>query len=113
MRVKRGISARKRHKKLIKANKGYRGLSGKTWKMARQAFFKAGQHSFIDRRKRRRVFRSLWIQRINAACRQHGMSYSVFMAKLRSKNIELNRKMLSEIAFSDSAHFEKLVKSVA
>ncbi|OGC81922.1 MAG: 50S ribosomal protein L20 [Candidatus Abawacabacteria bacterium RBG_16_42_10] len=113
MRVKRGVTARKRHKRLLKTTKGYRGLSGKTWKMARQAFFKAGQHSFIDRRKKRRVFRSLWIQRINAACRQQGMSYSVFMSKLREKNITLNRKMLSEMAFSDIANFEKLLKSVA
>ncbi len=113
MRVKRGVTARKRHKRLLKTTKGYRGLSGKTWKMARQAFFKAGQHSFIDRRKRRRVFRTLWIQRINAACRQHGMSYSVFMSKLKEKNITLNRKMLSEMAFSDAANFEKLFKTVA
>ncbi len=112
MRVKRGVTARKRHKRLLKTTKGYRGLSGKTWKMARQAFFKAGQHSFIDRRKKRRVFRTLWIIRINAACRQHGMSYSVFMSKLREKNITLNRKMLSEMAFNDSAHFEQIIKSV-
>lgn len=112
MRVKRGVAAHKRHKKLLKTTKGYRGLSGKTFKMARQAFFKAGQHSFLDRRKKRRTFRSLWIQRINAACREHGMSYSQFMSKLRVKGIVLNRKMLSEIAFHDAGAFQNLVKSL-
>lgn len=112
MRVKRGVAAHKRHKRLLKTTKGYRGLSSKTFKMARQSFFKAGQHSFIDRRKRRRTFRSLWIQRINAACRMNGLSYSQFMSKLRIKGIVLNRKMLSEMAFNDSAAFDTLVKSV-
>ena len=112
MRVKRGVAAHKRHKKLLKSTKGYRGLSGKTFKMARQAFFKAGQHSYLDRKKKRRGFRSLWIQRINAACRQQGMSYSQFMSKLRTNGIVLNRKMLSEIAFNDAGAFQNLVKSL-
>ncbi|MBI4835839.1 MAG: 50S ribosomal protein L20 [Candidatus Abawacabacteria bacterium] len=112
MRVKRGVAAHHRHKKLLKSVKGYRGLSGKTFKMARQAFFKAGQHSFLDRRKRRRTFRSLWIQRINAACREHNMSYSQFMSKLRVKGIVLNRKMLSEMAFTDGSAFNQLIKSL-
>lgn len=112
MRVKRGVAAHRRHKKILKSTKGYRGLSSKTFKMARQAFFKAGQHSFLDRRKKRRTFRSLWIQRINAACRENGMSYSVFMSKLRVKGIVLNRKMLSEMAFTDMNAFNTLIKSV-
>ncbi len=112
MRVKRGVAAHRRHKKILKSTKGYRGLSSKTFKMARQAFFKAGQHSYLDRRKKRRTFRSLWIQRINAACREQGMSYSQFMSKLRVKGIVLNRKMLSEMAFTDDASFKQLIASV-
>ncbi|MBP6085189.1 50S ribosomal protein L20 [Candidatus Gracilibacteria bacterium] len=112
MRVKRGVAAHKRHKKILKATKGYRGLASKTFKMARQAFFKAGEHSMMDRRKRRRDFRSLWIQRINAACRQHDMSYSQFIGRLREKNILLNRKMISEMAFENPEVFAALVKSL-
>ncbi len=112
MRIKRGVSAHKRHKKILRATKGYRGLASRTFKMARQAWFKAGQHSLIDRRKRRRDFRTLWIQRINAACRMHDMSYSQFMSKLRVKNIDLNRKMLSEIAFHSPEAFTSLIKSL-
>ena len=112
MRIKRGVAAHKRHKKILKATKGYRGLPSRTFKMARQAFFKAGEHSLMDRRKRRRTFRSLWIQRINAACRMHDMSYSQFMARLREKNIDLNRKMLSEIAFNSPEAFTSLIKSL-
>lgn len=112
MRVKRGVAAHKRHKKILKATKGYRGLPSRTFKMARQAYFKAGEHSLMDRRKKRRTFRSLWIQRINAACRMHDMSYSQFMAKLHAKNIDLNRKMLSEIAFNSPEAFTSLIKSL-
>ena len=112
MRVKRGVAAHKRHKRLLKTTKGYRGLSGKTFKMARQAFFKAGQHSFLDRRKKRRTFRSLWIQRINAACREHGMSYSQFMGKLKANNIELNRKVLADLAMNHPAAFTAIVNKI-
>src|SRR3989304_633057 len=97
-RVKRGKTTRKRHKKLLKATKGYRGLRRSSVKKAREALLKAGAYAYRDRKARKREFRRLWNIRISAALAQKGIRYSEFMGKLNEKNIELNRKMLSEIA---------------
>lgn len=113
MRVKTGIVRHRRHKKIRKLAKGYRGMRNSTFKMANQAVMKAGQHAYRDRRKKKRVFRALWIARLNAAVRAHGMSYSRLIAGLTKKNIELNRKTLSELAIHEPKVFEKVVKSVA
>lgn len=112
MRIKRGVAAHKRHKKILKATKGYRGLPSRTFKMARQAFFKAGEHSLMDRRKRRRTFRSLWIQRINAGVRPHGMTYSQFQHGLKLAGISLDRKILSDLATREPESFKTIVEQV-
>lgn len=110
-RVKRGVQARRRHKKVLKAAKGYYGARSRCYKTARQAVFKAGQYAYRDRRQRKRLFRRLWIVRINAASREHGLSYSKFMNGLKKANIEVDRKVLSDIAIFDKAAFSKLADS--
>lgn len=109
-RVKGGPRARARHKKIIKAAKGYYGRKKNTFRAANQQVEKAGQYAYRDRRNRKRTFRALWIQRINAAARQHGLTYSEIMHGLKLCNIELDRKALAEIAVSDAAGFEALAK---
>ena len=113
MRVTTGKVRHRRHKKILKLAKGYRGMRNSTFKMANQAVMKAGQHAYRDRRKKKRVFRALWIARLNAATRAHGMSYSRLINGLKNKKIELNRKTLSELASHEPAVFEKIVKTVA
>ncbi len=108
-RVKRGVSTRKRHKKVLKAAKGYYGSKSKLFKTANQAVMKSLNYSYVGRKLRKRDFRKLWIARINAAARQNGMSYSKFINGLKKSNIEVNRKMLSEMAIHDSEGFAKLV----
>ncbi len=108
-RVKRGVNARKRHKKVLKASKGYYGSKSKLFRTANQAVMKSLNYSYIGRKLRKRDFRKLWIARINAAARQNGMSYSKFINGLKKSNIEVNRKMLSEMAIHDSEGFAKLV----
>ena len=108
-RVKRGVQARKRHKKVLKAAKGYYGARSRVYRVAAQAVTKAGQYAYRDRRQRKRQFRSLWITRINAAARQFGLSYSVFMNGLKSAEIEIDRKILAELAVNDPKAFEALV----
>src|SRR5690625_4186867 len=108
-RVKRGVNARARHKKVIAEAKGYRGRRGKVFRVAKQAVMKAGQYAYRDRRTRKRTFRSLWITRINAAAREHGMSYSNFIAGLKKASIELDRKVLADMAVRDKAAFEAIV----
>ncbi len=98
-RVKRGVTAHKRHKRVLRQTKGYQGLRSTTIKKAREALLKAWTYSYRDRRNRKRDFRGLWIQRINAAARQHGLSYSQFMHGLKVSGNELNRKVLADIAF--------------
>ena len=109
-RVTGGASAHARHRKVIKQAKGYRGRRKNTFRIANQAVEKAGQYAYRDRKARKRSFRSLWIQRINAAAREHGMTYSVFMSGLAKAGIEVDRKMLSEIAGHEPAAFAGFVE---
>lgn len=109
-RVKRGATASKKHKKILKQAKGYYGSKSTLFKTAKQAVMKSLTYSYIGRKRRKRDFRRLWITRINAAARQNGISYSKFMAGLKKANIELNRKMLSEMAISNPSAFAKLVE---
>jgi len=108
-RVKRGVNAKKRHKKVLKAAKGYYGAKSKLFKTANQAVMKSLNYAYVGRKLRKRDFRKLWIARINAAARLNGMSYSKFINGLKKSNIEVNRKMLSEMAIYDSEGFAKLV----
>jgi large subunit ribosomal protein L20 len=112
MRVKRGNVLQKRHKKIIKYAKGFRGSKSRLFIAANQAIMQAWKNAYRDRRKRKRDFRSLWIVRINAACRMHGLKYSTFMNGLTKANITLNRKVLSELAVNDRAAFDKLIEIV-
>ena len=109
-RVKRGVTARAAHKKVIKAAKGFRGRRGNVFRIANEAVMRAGQYAYRDRRNKKRVFRALWITRINAAAREHGMSYSVFMNALRKAEIEVDRKVLADIAVLDKPAFAKFVE---
>ena len=111
-RVKRGVTARARHKKVISAAKGYRGRRGNVFRIAKQAVMRAGQYAYRDRRNKKRVFRALWIARINAAVRQHDMTYSVFMNGMKKAAIELDRKVLSDMAIADKAAFAALVTRI-
>ena len=109
-RVKRGVQARRRHKKILKQAKGYYGARSRVFRVAVQAVIKAGQYAYRDRKVRKRQFRRLWIVRINAAARMRGMTYSQFIAGLKGAGIELNRKQLSEIAIHDPAGFDALIE---
>jgi large subunit ribosomal protein L20 len=109
-RVKRGVNAKKRHKKVLKQAKGYFGAKSKLFRPANQAVMKSLNYAFIGRKLRKRDFRKLWIARINAAARLNGMSYSRFINGLKKANIEVNRKMLSEMAIHDAEGFTKLVE---
>lgn len=111
-RVKRGVTARARHKKVLDQAKGYRGRRGNVFRVAKEAVMKAGQYAYRDRRARKRTFRALWIARINAASREHGMSYSVFMNGLKKAEIDIDRKVLADIAVADKAGFAKIVEQV-
>ncbi|HEY9460218.1 MAG TPA: 50S ribosomal protein L20 [Paralcaligenes sp.] len=108
-RVKRGVTARARHKKVINSAKGYRGRRGNVFRIAKQAVMKAGQYAYRDRRNKKRTFRALWIARINAACRELGVSYSVFIAGTKKASIELDRKVLADMAVHDKAGFAAVV----
>jgi large subunit ribosomal protein L20 len=109
-RVKRGVVAHARHKKVLDKAKGYRGARSKILRVAKQAVTKAGQYAYRDRRQRKRQFRALWIARINAGARENGMSYSVFMNGLKKAAIEIDRKVLSDIAIFDKPAFTALVE---
>jgi len=109
-RVKRGTIARARHKKVLKQAKGYYGARSRVYRVAVQAVTKAGQYAYRDRRQRKRQFRQLWIARINAAARQNGMSYSRFINGLKKASVEIDRKILADIAVHDKAAFSALVK---
>ena len=108
-RIKGALATRKRRKKVLKLAKGYWGSKSKHFKMAKEAVMKSGNYAYIGRRQRKRDFRRLWITRISAACRVNGMNYSTFMSGLKKANIELNRKMLSELAVADQAGFAAIV----
>ena len=107
-RVKRGVTAHARHKKILAQAKGYRGRRKNVYRVAKQAVMKAGQYQYRDRRQRKRQFRSLWIARINAAARLEGMKYSTFMNGLKKANIEVNRKVLADLAVFDQPAFAAL-----
>ena len=109
-RVKRGVTARRRHKKILKAAKGYYNARRKVFRVAKQAVIKAQQYAYIGRKQKKRNFRSLWITRINAAARINGMSYSVMINGLKKQSIEVNRKMLADLAVNDAAGFAKLAE---
>ena len=104
-RVKRGVVARRRHKKVLSKAKGYYNARRKVYRVAKQAVTKAAQYAYRDRRTKKRNFRSLWIVRINAAAREHGLSYSRFMNGLKKANIELDRKVLADLAVHDKTAF--------
>ncbi|MGB7502628.1 MAG: 50S ribosomal protein L20 [Azonexus sp.] len=107
-RVKRGVTARARHKKVLVQAKGYRGRRKNVYRVAKQAVMKAGQYQYRDRRQRKRQFRALWIARINAAARLEGMKYSTFMNGLKKANIEVDRKVLADLAVFDQPAFAAL-----
>src|SRR5476649_1330339 len=109
-RVKRGVTARARHKKVLAKAKGYYGARSRVFRVAKQAVIKAAQYSYRDRKQKKRLFRSLWIMRINAAAREHGLSYSVFMNGLKRAAIEIDRKVLADIAVRDRTGFAKLAE---
>jgi len=111
-RVKRGVTARARHKKILALAKGYRGRRKNVYRVAKQAVMKAGQYAYRDRRTRKRVFRKLWIARINAGARAHGVTYSRFIAGLKKLSIDLDRKVLSDMAINDPAAFGAIVAKV-
>ena len=111
-RVKGAMNTRKRHKKILKLAKGYRGAKSKLFRTANQAVMKSLSYAYRDRKQKKRNFRQLWIARINAAARMNGISYSRFMNGLKHNGIEINRKMLAEIAVSDPQAFAKLVEKV-
>ena len=108
-RVKRGVTAHARHKKVLKLAKGYVGRSSKTFRPALQRVEKALQYAYRDRRNKNREFRGLWIQRINAAVREHGLTYSQFIAGVKAAGIEMDRKVMATIAFDDPTTFAALV----
>lgn len=111
-RVKRGVTARARHKKVLDLAKGFRGRRKNVYRIAKEAVMKAGQYAYRDRRAKKREFRSLWITRINAAVRQSGMTYSVFMNGMKKAHIEIDRKVLADMAVHDAAAFAKIVDQV-
>lgn len=109
-RVKRGVVARRKHKKILKQAKGYYGARSRVFRVAKQAVTKAGQYAYRDRRQRKRQFRTLWIARINAASREFDMSYSRMMHGLTLAGIDIDRKMLADLALSDKAGFAKIAE---
>jgi large subunit ribosomal protein L20 len=108
-RVKRGVTAKAQHKKVLKQAKGYRGARSRLYKVAKQAVDKAGQYAYRDRRQRKRQFRALWVVRINAAARENGLSYSRLIAGLNKASITLDRKVLADMAVNDKPAFSQLV----
>jgi large subunit ribosomal protein L20 len=109
-RVKRGVTAKARHKKVLTLSKGYRGRRGNVYRIAKEAVMKAGQYQYRDRRQKKREFRALWIARINAAVRELGMSYRVFMSGLKKASIDIDRKVLADLAVHDKTAFSKIAE---
>jgi large subunit ribosomal protein L20 len=112
-RVKRGVTTHRRHKKILKQAKGYYGARSRCFKVAHQAVWKAGQYAYRDRKQKKRQFRSLWIIRINAAARDFGLSYSRLIAGLKKAQVEVDRKMLAELAVFDRVAFDALARTAA
>ena len=111
MRIKRGVNAAKKRRKIMKLSKGYFGAKSKLYRVARQAVMNSLNYAFVGRRRKKRDFRKLWIARINAACRLNGMSYSTFMHGLKLADVNLNRKVLADIAVNDAAGFTALTET--
>ncbi len=111
-RVKRGVTARARHKKILALAKGFRGRRKNVFRIAKQAVMKAGQYAYRDRRAKKREFRRLWIARINAAAREQGLSYSKFMNGMKKASIDIDRKVLADLAVNDPAAFGSIVEKV-
>lgn len=109
-RVKRGVTARARHKKVLTLSKGFRGRRNNVYRVAKQAVMKAGQYAYRDRRTKKRVFRALWIARINAAARNNDMTYSQFIHGLKKASIDMDRKVLADLAVFDKAAFAAIVE---
>lgn len=112
MRVKRGVNGVKKRRAILKSAKGYRGAKSKLYRVAREAVMKSGQYAYVGRKLKKRDMRSLWIARINAGCRENGVTYSRFIDGLKKANIDLNRKVLADIAATDKVAFAKLVETV-
>ena len=110
-RVKGALNTRKHHKKILKLAKGYRGAKSKLYRVANQAVMKSLSYAYVGRKQKKRDFRSMWITRISAACKLNDINYSRFMNGLKKANIDINRKMLSEIAINDPAAFTSLVET--
>jgi large subunit ribosomal protein L20 len=110
-RVKRGVTARNRHKKVLEQAKGYYGNKSRSFRAANEQVMRSGQYAFRDRRARKGEFRRLWIQRINAGCREHDLSYSRFIAGLTAAGVTVDRRILAELAVSDPAAFGRLVET--
>ena len=110
-RIKRGVTAHRRHRDVVKAAKGFRGLRGRTFKASKNALMKAGMRAYTDRRNRKRTFRALWIARINAGCRPLGVNYSTLINGMTTRSIEVNRKMLSELAAKEPDAFKAVVEA--
>ena len=111
-RVKTGVTTRARHKKILKHAKGYYGRRKSTFRIANQAVEKAGQYAYRDRRVKKRMFKSLWIQRINAGCRLHGLKYSTFINGLKKIKLNLNRKVLADLAAQEPMAFKKIINQI-
>ena|SRR3990167_1779466 len=109
-RVKRGVTARAKHKKILAKAKGYYGARSRVYRVAKQAVIKAAQYAFRDRRQRKREFRALWIVRINAAARSNGMTYATFINGLKKASVNIDRKILADIAVHDKAAFNALIE---
>ena len=112
-RVKRGVTARARHKKVLDQAKGFRGRRSTVFRIAKEAVMKAGQYAYRDRRNKKRVFRSLWIARINAAARLNGLSYSRLIGGLKKADVRINRKMLAQLALADPTSFSTVVSAAS
>ncbi|MDA8541790.1 50S ribosomal protein L20 [Gammaproteobacteria bacterium] len=110
-RTTKSVAAKAKHKKVLSATKGHYGARSRLFRTAKQSNIKSLQYAFRDRKNKKRAFRALWIARINAGAREHGVTYSIFMNSLDNKKIVLNRKILSDIAISDNATFEEIVKT--
>jgi large subunit ribosomal protein L20 len=110
-RTTKSVAAKAKHKKVLSATKGHYGARSRLFRTAKQSNIKSLQYAFRDRKNKKRAFRALWIARINAGTREHGVTYSIFMNSLDNKKIVLNRKILSDIAISDNATFEEIVKT--
>ena len=112
VRIKRGNVARKRRKKIFSVAKGFRGAHSKLFRIANEQVMKSLRYGYIGRKRKKRDFRRLWITRINAGAREHGLSYSELISKLKSNNISINRKVLADLAMNDPKKFEQIIKSL-